>query len=374
MSHLLHLLSFVATAALAWKSPAFVINETYAGFPSFVPRVQWGANWGYCGELSFISSGLLLGQYVSQYDARGAATDYMDQTENNSQLRLGYYNYHGSSKPGEDAHAGDLLRLNVERWDWTIVDTQKHLLWIKKHLVAGHSVTLTEYTAGGDSDIYDHIVTAVAVHSNHLLDFETFYPDDVITIEDHSGSLPTFKFGDFIVTRKSGRAGLMRANAESFVYNYATAITGVADSNGETFPVSISTDKVAEDPEIKGGSTVRPRASNFTLTVTVGGLTPDVLYNLYTYNDFNKVPGCNFNANAAQAFRVESIKILNGTSYEFKEQILSSDMRFYRVVEANSTTDGKPCPAVSELVIPTAKSSCSKLTISLTLGILFFLL
>ncbi|ORY46796.1 hypothetical protein BCR33DRAFT_715229 [Rhizoclosmatium globosum] len=75
MTHLLHLLSFVATAALAWKSPAFVINETYAGFPSFVPRVQWGANWGYCGELSFISSGLLLGQYVSQYDARGAATN-----------------------------------------------------------------------------------------------------------------------------------------------------------------------------------------------------------------------------------------------------------------------------------------------------------
>jgi hypothetical protein len=34
------------------------------------PRLQWEANFGYCGEVSLISAGLYYGQYLSQYDAR----------------------------------------------------------------------------------------------------------------------------------------------------------------------------------------------------------------------------------------------------------------------------------------------------------------
>jgi len=33
-------------------------------------QVQWPANFGYCGEISFIVAGLYYGQYLSQYDAR----------------------------------------------------------------------------------------------------------------------------------------------------------------------------------------------------------------------------------------------------------------------------------------------------------------
>ena len=38
------------------------------------PRIQWNANFGYCGEVSIISAGLYFGQYMSQYDARAIAS------------------------------------------------------------------------------------------------------------------------------------------------------------------------------------------------------------------------------------------------------------------------------------------------------------
>ncbi len=31
---------------------------------------MWGVNFGYCGETSFITSGMYYGQYLSQYDVR----------------------------------------------------------------------------------------------------------------------------------------------------------------------------------------------------------------------------------------------------------------------------------------------------------------
>ena len=53
------------------------------------PRTQWNANYGYCGETSFISAGLNYGQYLSQYDARAVASPNIRQSLPDSQLLLG---------------------------------------------------------------------------------------------------------------------------------------------------------------------------------------------------------------------------------------------------------------------------------------------
>lgn len=38
------------------------------------PRLQWAANNGYCGEVSFANAGLYYGQYLSQFDIRDIAS------------------------------------------------------------------------------------------------------------------------------------------------------------------------------------------------------------------------------------------------------------------------------------------------------------
>ena len=62
---------------------------TYSVANPLPPRIQWNANYGYCGEASFISAGLFYGQYLSQYDARAIASNNARQNLSSSQLLLG---------------------------------------------------------------------------------------------------------------------------------------------------------------------------------------------------------------------------------------------------------------------------------------------
>lgn len=57
--------------------------------------------------------------------------------------------------------------------------------WIKASLIAGKQATIgTIYKTGQDAQ-YDHIVTVVAVGTNHDVEDSTYYPDDVLYIDDH---------------------------------------------------------------------------------------------------------------------------------------------------------------------------------------------
>lgn len=74
------LTSFTASAACSQTSLDSMIppSRTY----SFRPRVplvgfyQWANNNGYCGEVSLLQSGLALGQWISQFNARSIASAY----------------------------------------------------------------------------------------------------------------------------------------------------------------------------------------------------------------------------------------------------------------------------------------------------------
>ncbi|KAI8611040.1 hypothetical protein BC830DRAFT_1172232 [Chytriomyces sp. MP71] len=319
----------MASSTSAWRPVPFTANSTYAGF-NLTPHIQWQANFGYCGELSTITSGLFLGQYLSQYDVRAIGSPTLPQTVHDAQVLL------GMGSDGNDVVAARYLRLGTEVWDASVLDTQRYLVWVKRQVVAGRSVTLAVWQPDGKSDQYDHIVTAIGIASEHLMDATIYYPDDVITIVDHTGQAPQYTFADFIQTRASSRKGPDNSVplASGQVYNYATAITGVMDSNQETFPISVMTDTLEEVPVMKEGSTTRPSASPVTLTVNVGGLVPGTDYKLFTYDNFNKVPGCNFNAAAGQALKVQTVRISSGSTFQLKESIQSSEMRFYRCVEA----------------------------------------
>ncbi|MFS8049424.1 C39 family peptidase [Rhizobium sp. BR 314] len=307
------------------------------------PRLQWTANFGYCGEVSFISAGLYYGQYVSQYDARSIASKKSDQSKEGSQLLLGV----------NDAYAASQMHLNAVQWKSTsTVDPKNFLAWVKENVASGYPVIISVFENrhsfdgsndenAGDAE-YDHIVQVTGISSKHPLSKPSVYDaDDVMTLSDNGLWSPTgqpayvyhYTSGAFLANRKE-------ANSEThLIYslpregrNYGVVITGIIDHDGKTLPVRLSTDRKFEKPAMREGSNTRPQAEDLTLAVTVSGLRPGLSYKLYRYNSFQAVPDSGFNANAAKADKIWAINIQAGSTYIVKEKIRSDEIAVYRAV------------------------------------------
>jgi hypothetical protein len=305
------------------------------------PRFQWGANYGYCGEVSFISAGLYYGQYLSQYDARSLANGTGNQNRASSQLLLGV----------NDSAAADRMHLAMTKWSG--VGTSAFLSWVKKNVLAGSPVVIAVFTNSwifdGDarpnagSSEYDHIVPVHTITTKHGLTDASYYADDTLTFSDNglygddtpTGSPYNFSYAFGLFTRTRAQANLKTGPVYSLplnTKNYGVAFTGVKDTYRETVPVRITTSTNAELPSIANGSNTRPASQVVTLTVTVSGLVPGKAYKLYRYNSMAAVPDGSFNANAAKAGSVWPIKITSGSTYVLKQTITSNQSVAYRAV------------------------------------------
>jgi len=309
------------------------------------PRFQWGSNYGYCGEVAFISANLYYGQYLSQYDARILANGTTNQNRESSQLLLGV----------NDANAATRMHLNMTRWNGT--GTTPFLPWVKRNIVEGKPVIIgvyaNSYLFDGDSSAnagnseYDHIVPVHSITSTHTLTDLTVYSDDTLTFSDNglygddtpAGSPYNFRYSLGLFPRTRAKANARNGPVYSLplnVPNYGVAITGIKDAYKETVPVRIKTSVNYEIPEIVDGSNTRPASRNITLTTTVSGLKPGITYKLYRYNSMAAVPDGSFNANAAKASNAWTIMNSSGTTYTLSQTILSSQTVAYRAVPASA--------------------------------------
>ena len=309
------------------------------------PRFQWGVNYGYCGEVSFISAGLYYGQYLSQYDARSLANGTGNQNRASSQLLLGV----------NDSAAADRMHLAMTKWSG--VGTSAFLSWVKKNVLAGSPVVIAVFTNSwifdgdarpnaGNSE-YDHIVPVHSITTKHGLTDARYYADDTLTFSDNglygddtpTGSPYNFSYAFGLFTRTRAQANLKTGPVYSLplnTKNYGVAFTGVKDTYRETVPVRITTSTNAELPSIANGSNTRPASQVVTLTVTVSGLVPGKAYKLYRYNSMAAVPDGSFNTNAAKAGSVWPIKITSGSTYVLKQSITSNQSVAYRAVLATA--------------------------------------
>ena len=309
------------------------------------PRFQWGVNYGYCGEVSFISAGLYYGQYLSQYDARSLANGTGNQSRASSQLLLGV----------NDSAAADRMHLAMTKWSG--VGTSAFLSWVKKNVLAGSPVVIAVFTNSwifdgdarpnaGNSE-YDHIVPVHSITTKHGLTDARYYADDTLTFSDNglygddtpTGSPYNFSYAFGLFTRTRAQANLKTGPVYSLplnTKNYGVAFTGVKDTYRETVPVRITTSTNAELPSIANGSNTRPASQVVTLTVTVSGLVPGKAYKLYRYNSMAAVPDGSFNTNAAKAGSVWPIKITSGSTYVLKQSITSNQSVAYRAVLATA--------------------------------------
>lgn len=335
------LVAILSVHCLACGGEAMAAGR-YSANNHIPPRFQWNSNFGYCGEVSFVSAGLYFGQYVSQYDARRLASNGMNQSKYNSQLLVG----------GNDRRAAAKMHLMATEWDASAqTDTASFLAWVKKNVVKGYPVAIGIYmnqylfygnpnkNAGDRS--YDHIVPVTGIGSNRPVTDKRYYGTDTITFSDNGiwdsaeGYFFTYAFGPFQKTRQQANARTgpiysLRSDGR----NYGIAITGVMDTNRDTVPVRVATDVNYERPQIKNGSNVRPAPMPLILTIIVSGLTPDVEYVLYRYNDMNLVPNQQFNANASYALRSWRFTITSGSEYTRTENIMSDEIAVYRAVPA----------------------------------------
>lgn len=307
------------------------------------PRLQWGGNYGYCGEVSFVAAGLYFGQYISQYDARALATDGIDQSREDSQLLL----------DENEGAAAEAMRLEAEIWSGDT--TEAFLLWIKRNLMRGAPVLIGVFENTSVFDIhyanydniedytYDHIVPVTGYVSRRALSDAEIHPDDEIQFSDNGdlkqNGKPKFQFAYPVARFLANREEQSLLGGQPYFLgtrqNDGIAITGVQDRHGDTLPVRIAVD-LPNEPEIEDGSDARPAPVPLSLMITVSGLEAGVDYILYRYSDFDVVPTEDFNANSGGADRATSIQIASGDSYTLNETIMSDDMAIYRAVRASA--------------------------------------
>jgi hypothetical protein len=357
MSHRVRLSCFSLFSALLLAGCQAASDDTgappsdYEADLGITPRFQWSANFGYCGETSFVSAALHYGAYLSQYDARAYASEGMDQSLEESQLLVGV---------NADVAAA---RLHLESTSWSDSGAEDFLAWVKQNVVAGNPVILGVYTnewrfdddpdPWAGSDEYDHVVPVMSVGSDYALtdaaaeaDSE-YHDDDTITFSDNGllgddtpeGSEYYFRysFADFPMTRDEANDPDAPWYAlASEAADYGIAITGVTDAAGDTLPVQVETSVNYEEPAMEEGSSTRPESSPVTLTVQVSGLSPGTDYVLYRYDDVDVVPDSAFNAHASAAARSWPVRIDSGSTFTVTETIESSDVAVYRAVQASA--------------------------------------
>ena len=341
------------------NSPNPPTGDTYSMSLAIPPRQQWLADYGYCGEVSFISAGLYYGQYVSQYTARAAATPGVDQSESDSQLLLAV----------NDLTAASNMHLNAVEWNGqaSSASTGQFLAWVKGYVLAGYPVLIGIYvnqlapgTPAGFAE-YDHIVPVNGIASNHPLVQglnQTYYADDVLQFSDNigdyhadypdPGSDPTladflfqYDFGPFQLTRVEANAAAappfsLALHVDSSTQNAGVAITGVIDLDNETVPVRLAIDLNYERPVIVDGSNTPPAAQALTLTATVYGLTAGVDYKVYEYDSLASIPNSAFNAHASAASRTFTFTAMDSTHVLPAIGILSNQVAAFRAVPASA--------------------------------------
>jgi len=327
--------------------PRPVAATTYTAGSRLPARIQWNANYGYCGETAFVSAGLYYGQYISQYDARAIASKNTRQSLESSQLLLGV----------NDVAAAKAMHLNATAFDTAKQPTSRAFLtWVKSNVVAGSPVVIGVFANqfrfdgianpnAGFSE-YDHIVTVTGITSTRPLTGPTmYYADDVLTFND--GGLWTgtngqpqnsfsYPFGTFATTRQRANARTGPVYSLKSGADYGIAITGIIDLNRDTVPVRLTTSVNAETPTMVDGSNTRPPAKPVTLTITVSSLKPGTTYNLYRYSSMANVPDSRFNANAAKAAQKWTITIPAGSTFTMTQTINSNEIAVYRAVPAGA--------------------------------------
>lgn len=357
------------------------LTTTYNRDSEITARLQWNANYGYCGETSFITALMLNGGYTSQWTARTFALGGGHQWDEGSQIMIGE-NQNGVT---DQQVATSMLLTTVDYDNTSESNTNEFLSWIKKRFLLGDTVIIGVYNnvpmldeqgVGAGDPTYDHIVPVVKIGSDHPLDENdpttllppwTYYNSDIITISDNGlytpvtdnvpGNSPenparsafyTFNFYDWQNYRAGANtylgdpstyhlysAPIFRQSGPA-VSNWGTAVTGIVDTTTGgpvALRVKLTADKDNEGFHNQEYMHTEPAGTAMTLTATAKP-EPGTAYNVYIYESFADVPTGNFNTAAVAAGKTPDhvIPTTNSGTWSHTLHITTADTRIYRIV------------------------------------------
>ncbi|MFN8125175.1 MAG: calcium-binding protein [Candidatus Nanopelagicales bacterium] len=341
-----------------------VASSPYQQTTGIDARLQWNANYGYCGETSFIVAGMKYGQYTSQWTARSLASPGKKQWLSGSQLLL------GTPPQGNALVAAQAMRLQATALNTNSRPTSQFLAWIKQQVVAGNVVILGAYNnvnilgedPPGDAD-YDHIVPVARIGSQKPLtsaNAGTYFATDTITISDnglftpHPNSQPnvpgntpnnptasalyTYGFSAFPKTRAQANRGSSVADLYSVrnsAPDFAASVSGVVDNSaGGPYVIPVGLTSSTDNEGFQNQTYLRqaPAATPITLTATVTIPDQSQAYTLYRYTSFGQVPTSNFNANASHAVQSWPIAAHSGATFTVNVPAHSGDTQVFRAV------------------------------------------
>lgn len=326
------------TAPLAVAAPPQPVDRaSNTASLDIEPRLQWNANYGYCGETSLISAGMHFGQYASQWTVRDLASPGVDQTEQESQLLLGV----------NDLAAATRMRLSAIAYDSQGQrSTPQFLAWVKSQIVRGWPVIIGVLINSTESDIagpgdeeYDHIVPVLGVSSASRLSAgdRRYRPTDVLVFSDNDGDVPSSIYRPTFRAFQRSRSSANQAGAPMYSLlnhprNYGIAITGIQDPEHVTIPVRLTSSLDGEGAQEQERLTAPPTPLPMVLTATVTIPDQAVAYRVYAYDDFDKVPISDFNAAAGNAIASWTIPPGAGPTWTMQIPIMSNQTRAFRAV------------------------------------------
>lgn len=353
-------------------------------------RYQWNTNYGYCGEVCFITAGLMLGQYFSQYDLRKIAHCTYDNAcgcnnneeipddckiqgdKDTSQLLLGI----------NDDKISTVLHFNYEQFDVQNNPT-KYVDWIKKNLAKKNIIVSAVYENFGDKFFkawntnidsekdkfgdpeYDHIIlitnlTKDYLYINDLGNYQNYLIDATDNSrynEQNFYDSADYKNIQYIfqipITSKGVKNRVDANKDKTYPYiipksvNYAISISGLKDkyNNKPLISLSIKVDKNYELPRVVEGSNNSPTPMNLQLIVTASNLIKGKKYRILKFDNITKVTDKKFNIiekNASNNFKfLENGNVTdspiefstNIDTYSFIDNISSLDQAIYRGFE-----------------------------------------
>jgi len=156
--------------------------------------------------------------------------------------------------------------------------------------------------------VISHVEPMWGIFSNHPLDDETVYDDDVVLHASDQDQLPYYRpmsslqDSPFMLGNcKNAQPGFGRNEMypcfdESVTYGLA--VTGLAVSG--TLPVALSTSGASSEPNVRTGASPILLHGN----VTVSGLKPQGAYVLYRYNSTANLPSAPPFASSAYEFKL----------------------------------------------------------------------
>lgn len=273
------------------------------------PFYQWENNDGYCGEVSLMQAGLANGQWMSQFNTRLVCGTGLSQSgpngacaaqgipDDDAQLLI---EDPGTGVTGPHTYAAAALcvansRLAGSTFPYETQATglagyKQYMSWVKGQVIAGYQVTMALLINGGTDAQYDHEVAVLKIGTNHAVNDATYYPDDVLYIDDHGaytlkgkkitydypaippgagndnkGCTP-YVYGYSFASLPQTRAGANNPQAYAYSiiipgnrkiqtwtggtgyapvtihgpHNYAFSVGGPADPGGETLPVTMA--------------------------------------------------------------------------------------------------------------------------------------